>query len=146
MKHLHLFIALCLFGLSSTTFAAYPCPAESDSSGGWMPSECSQKQMVTVQSTCPDPADTRGGWVPPACTSKKISCPDCGVIEKINVVDESATGLGAAAGAVAGGLIGRKLGKDNKTLSTAIGAVAGALADIMQRRSCSSASVGMSSY
>jgi hypothetical protein len=125
MKHLYPLVLAFLFIASPNASAGYACPAAGDTSGGWVPQECAQKQEFISQYACPSAGDTRGGWLPPACSSKKVACPDCGVVEKISMTDESATGLGAAAGAIAGGLIGNKVSDKNKKLSTAIGAVAG---------------------
>jgi len=76
---------------------------------------------------CPAPSDTGGGWVPPVCVQAQPACPDCGVVEAVNVVEtDEASGLGAAAGAVAGGVLGHQVGKGKgKTLATIIGAVGG---------------------
>ncbi len=67
--------------------------------------------------------------MPPACYQNAASCPNCGVIEAINIVEEGeASGVGAVGGAVAGGVIGNKLGgKKNKKLGTILGAVGGAV-------------------
>lgn len=76
---------------------------------------------------CPSASDTRGGWTPPSC-AQPVKCPDCGVVESINLVKD-ASGLGAAAGAVAGGLLGNKVGKGKgRTLATIAGAVGGGVA------------------
>lgn len=77
---------------------------------------------------CPAASDSRGGWVPPSC-QMPVKCPECGEVEAINRVEE-ASGLGAAAGAVAGGLLGNQISKKGKsrTLATIAGAVGGGVA------------------
>lgn len=97
-------LALCLALASSVASAAYSCPAENSSAGGWTPPEC--------------------------VSAKKAVCADCGTVEAINVVEtEDASGLGAVAGAVAGGVLGNQVGKGKgKTLATVLGAVGGGVA------------------
>ena len=111
------------------------CPPADSTAGGWTPPQCTSASSTTPAATaspglrCP-PADAQGGgWVPPACYQSKASCPNCGKVEAINVVEEGeASGLGAVGGAVAGGVIGNKLGgKKNKKLGTVLGAVGGAV-------------------
>lgn len=58
-------------------------------------------------------------------------CNNCGVISSINVIDQRAegSGLGAAGGAIVGGLLGNQVGGGNgRKLATVAGAVGGALA------------------
>lgn len=82
---------------------------------------------VFAQYQCPDPANTAGGWLPPEC--QNASSGDEGIVESINKTESADTsGVGAVAGAVAGGAIGNVASKKNKTLSTVIGAVAGGVA------------------
>jgi outer membrane lipoprotein SlyB len=58
-------------------------------------------------------------------------CINCGVVESARVIQQQApaSGLGAAAGAVLGGVLGHQVGGGNgKTLATIAGAVGGGLA------------------
>lgn len=58
-------------------------------------------------------------------------CINCGVVESAHVIQQQApaSGLGAAAGAVLGGVLGHQVGGGNgKTLATIAGAVGGGLA------------------
>jgi outer membrane lipoprotein SlyB len=105
MINFHLIIAFFLLLVSTAAFAdGYKCPAENNTSGGWLPPECVQ--------------------------AKKAICVDCGTVEAVNVVEaEDESGLGVAAGAVAGGVLGNQIGKGKKrALATVIGAVGGGVA------------------
>ena len=58
-------------------------------------------------------------------------CPDCGVVESVRSLRQQApvSGLGAAAGAVLGGVLGHQVGGGNgRTLATIAGAVGGGFA------------------
>lgn len=131
MRYLRILIATWLMAFSSITLAAYPCPDPSSTGGGWTPQECSQpsssSQSAAVSGySCPAANDSRGGWTPNECSQKKAACADCGIIEKINVVENDGGAIGAAAGAVVGGLIGNQVSKGkNRKLGTVLGAAAG---------------------
>ena len=131
MRYLGLVLAFVAMSFSHSAFAT--CPPADSTAGGWTPPHCTAAATTSSATTpglrCP-PADAQGGgWVPPACYQNAASCPNCGVIEAINIVEEGeASGVGAVGGAVAGGVIGNKLGgKKNKKLGTILGAVGGAV-------------------
>lgn len=66
-----------------------------------------------------------------AVEKKPAACPDCGVIENIRVIETqgAATGVGAAGGAVVGGLLGNQIGSGRaNTAATVVGVGAGAFA------------------
>jgi outer membrane lipoprotein SlyB len=76
-----------------------------------------------------------GSAVPARPASKRrmsvTPCPDCGVIDAIQVVElkGKTTGLGAVAGGLAGGLLGNQIGSGNtRTVMTVGGAAGGAFA------------------
>jgi len=61
----------------------------------------------------------------------KVKCAECGVVESVRQVEQAGegTGLGAAGGAVVGGLLGHQVGGGHgKELMTVVGAVGGAVA------------------
>lgn len=63
--------------------------------------------------------------------STKTKCIECGVVESVRQVEQhgEGTGLGAAGGAVVGGLLGNQVGGGRgKELMTVVGAVGGAVA------------------
>lgn len=128
--YLNLACTLIAISLSQAAFAA--CPPADSTAGGWIPPSCISTSSPAASSPglrCPDPNAPGGGWVPPACYQDAATCPNCGTIEAINIVEEGqASGAGAVAGAVAGGVAGNKLGgKKNKKLGTLLGAVGGAV-------------------
>jgi outer membrane lipoprotein SlyB len=128
--YFNLACTLIAISLSQAAFAA--CPPADSTAGGWTPPSCISTSGPAASSPglrCPDPNAPGGGWVPPACYQDAASCPNCGTIEAINIVEEGqASGAGAVAGAVAGGVAGNKLGgKKNKKLGTLLGAVGGAV-------------------
>jgi len=68
---------------------------------------------------------------PPVSPPPPPPCPNCGVVESARAMQQQApaTGLGAAAGALLGGVLGHQVGGGNgKTLATIAGAVGGGLA------------------
>jgi outer membrane lipoprotein SlyB len=72
----------------------------------------------------PVPLDTQATAAPPACAT-------CGIVESVTAVTKKgeATGIGAVAGGLLGGVVGHQMGGGNgKKAMTAIGAVGGGLA------------------
>ncbi|MFN0161733.1 MAG: glycine zipper 2TM domain-containing protein [Burkholderiales bacterium] len=70
------------------------------------------------------------GTVPPAPVAGR-NCPNCGVIESINMVEVNGNGsyLGKIAGGIGGALLGSQIGSGRgKTAATIVGAVGGAVA------------------
>lgn len=64
-------------------------------------------------------------------STAKVKCADCGVVESVRQVDQAGegSGLGAAGGAVVGGLLGHQVGGGSgKQIMTVVGAVGGAVA------------------
>lgn len=64
-------------------------------------------------------------------STAKVKCADCGVVESVRQVEQAGegTGLGAAGGAVVGGLLGHQVGGGSgKQIMTVVGAVGGAVA------------------
>jgi outer membrane lipoprotein SlyB len=56
-------------------------------------------------------------------------CPECGTVTGIREVDNRKTGMGTAAGAVIGGVLGYAIGgHNNRGVGTAVGAAGGAIA------------------
>jgi len=84
------------------------------------------QQPAPVQRPQPEPEQ----YVAAAAPAPKV-CNNCGVIESINEVNTraSGSGVGAAGGAVVGGLLGNQVGGGHgKELATVLGAVGGAVA------------------
>ena len=76
----------------------------------------------------PEPAAAPAPVTPPA---PPPPCYSCGVVESVNAIQQQAptSGVGAAAGALLGGVLGHQVGGGNgKTLATIAGAVGGGLA------------------
>ena len=70
-------------------------------------------------------------WNPPGGTTSAALCTTCGVVESVNAVQQKgeATGLGAVAGGVLGGVAGHQVGGGHgKTAMTVLGAIGGGLA------------------
>ncbi len=69
--------------------------------------------------------------VPAAAPDARPACADCAVVQAVTAIERrgEATGLGAAGGAVAGGLIGRQMGGGSgQDAMTVVGAVGGGVA------------------
>jgi len=83
-----------------------------------------QPQEAPAPATAPEPAAPPPPPPPPPCMN-------CGVVEAVNPIQQQAptSGVGAAAGALLGGVLGHQVGGGNgKTLATIAGAVGGGLA------------------
>lgn len=102
---------------------------------GWIPASLAQPgdgapltQVETKQTTKAKAAPARKA----ALTAPvPVTCIDCGVIESARTVQiqGEGTGLGAAGGAVVGGLLGNQIGKGHgRELATVVGAVGGVMA------------------
>jgi outer membrane lipoprotein SlyB len=80
----------------------------------------------------PQPQDRTEKYSPPAKVAQaRPVCSNCGTVESLHAVQEPAkpSGLGIAAGAVVGGLLGNQVGGGNgKTLATVAGVVGGGFA------------------
>jgi outer membrane lipoprotein SlyB len=77
----------------------------------------------------PEPIPAAAPVPPP--TAAALVCAECGVIDRINVVEKKGSGgaVGVAGGAVVGGLLGHQVGSGRgNTAATVLGAVGGALA------------------
>jgi outer membrane lipoprotein SlyB len=114
---------------------------------GWMPAALSGKEPAPAavggtasesdtrsMTTAPRPAATnqRGpGTVPSVVTRAAAACGECGIVESIRAVETQGQGslLGAAGGAIVGGLLGSQLGHGRgRAVTTVAGAGAGAYA------------------
>ena len=102
--------------------AANQAPTESSTpSAGNVASYSQQDAQQQQQQQAPMPS---APMAPPPC-------PDCGVVESVRSLRQQApvSGLGAAAGAVLGGVLGHQVGGGNgRTLATIAGAVGGGFA------------------
>jgi outer membrane lipoprotein SlyB len=101
---------------------------------GWIPTsiggagdlEADKSAKKTVQSGTAKPKTQVAGNASPG-----TKCSMCGAIESVREVSEKGegSGLGAAGGAVVGGLLGHQVGGGNgKQIATVVGAVGGAVA------------------
>jgi outer membrane lipoprotein SlyB len=108
---------------------------------GWIPNSMGRSAQDTdfTVPERPESADSRTTAVnaatkkPIASTTqpKVVKCPDCGRVESVQQVSTKGegTGLGAAGGAVVGGLLGNQVGAgQGKDIATVIGAVGGVMA------------------
>jgi outer membrane lipoprotein SlyB len=87
------------------------------------PEHVAMNDPAPVPAPAPAPA---AASVPPAPV-----CYECGVIDRINIIEKkgSGSGLGAVGGAVVGGLLGNQIGAGRgNTAATVLGAVGGAVA------------------
>ncbi|OYO25794.1 glycine zipper 2TM domain-containing protein [Janthinobacterium sp. PC23-8] len=92
------------------------------------PPQSQQLAVQPVQRPQPQPEPEQYAAAP--APAPKV-CNNCGVIESINEVNTraSGSGVGAAGGAVVGGLLGNQVGGGHgKELATVLGAVGGAVA------------------
>lgn len=97
---------------------------------GWIPTSFGQARDGTALS-----ANGKGSASPAVRSNQrvasKVKCAECGVIESVRQVEQrgEGTGLGAAGGAVVGGLLGHQVGGGRgKDVMTVVGAVGGAVA------------------
>lgn len=87
-----------------------------------------RKPVVDANNDVPAPAPVAPQEAAPA---RRPPCPNCGVVESARIIQQQApaTGFGAAAGALLGGVLGHQVGGGNgKTLATIAGAVGGGFA------------------
>ncbi|MCC5872924.1 MAG: glycine zipper 2TM domain-containing protein [Gammaproteobacteria bacterium] len=77
-----------------------------------------------------DAAAQEGAAVDPVSSTPPAPCPQCGTITSIQELTRKgdATGLGAATGAVIGGVIGRSVANKRKDVVTVVGAIGGGVA------------------
>ncbi len=88
-------------------------------------------QVASNQVPPPPQADQPPPAPAPDLPPPPPPCPNCGVVESARLVQQQAptSGVGAAAGALLGGVLGHQVGGGNgKTLATIAGAVGGGLA------------------
>jgi outer membrane lipoprotein SlyB len=104
---------------------AYPAPAPAQAPAqayapAPAPAPVQQAAPVTqIKETQPTQLAAKSNW-----------CENCGNVESVRAIKQRAegSGLGAAGGAVLGGLLGNQIGGGNgKTLATAAGAIGGAV-------------------
>ena len=98
----------------------------------------------TAKLTAPvQPKSMQQAITPPIAQAKPI-CHQCGRIESIHTIQQAArpSGIGVAAGAVLGGLLGNQVGGGNgRTLATVAGAVGGGYAgNEVERRTSTTSS------
>lgn len=75
--------------------------------------------------------DPQPAYAEPAPVQQRHSCSNCGVVESVRVVTHRAegSGVGAAGGAVVGGLLGHQVGGGRgRDVATVLGAIGGAVA------------------
>lgn len=100
---------------------AYPAAAQAPAQA-YLPAAAPVQQAAPVQIK-----DTKPTQV---AASGRNWCENCGNVESVRAIKQRAegSGLGAAGGAVLGGLLGNQVGGGNgKTLATAAGAIGGAV-------------------
>ncbi len=93
---------------------------------GWIPASMSYPGDDTAPA---QREQAQAGTVPPAAAP--VNCANCGIIESTREVATrgEGTGLGAAGGAVVGGLLGSQVGGGHgQDIATVVGAVGGAVA------------------
>lgn len=100
---------------------------------GWIPTSmggADDKAALATQTTnTPEPVRAKARTAPARVARSK--CADCGVVESVREVDVKGqgSGLGAAGGAVVGGVLGHQVGGGRgNDVMTAVGAVGGAVA------------------
>jgi len=91
-----------------------------------------RKPSVVASNTMPAPApEVASAPQDPVAPPPPPPCPNCGVVESARAIQQQAptSGVGAAAGALLGGVLGHQVGGGNgKTLATIAGVVGGGLA------------------
>ncbi|MET3107005.1 uncharacterized protein YcfJ [Oxalobacteraceae bacterium GrIS 1.18] len=91
-----------------------------------------RKAPTVASNYAPKPAQEQNNVpVTPPPPPPPPPCPTCGVVESARVIEQQAptSGLGAATGAILGGVLGHQVGGGNgKTLATIAGAVGGGFA------------------
>jgi outer membrane lipoprotein SlyB len=101
---------------------------------GWIPTSIGSPSEVELAAKKTAPSSTAKAKTAPAQVASSApvaKCTSCGVIESVREVSEKGegSGLGAAGGAVAGGLLGHQVGGGSgKQIATVVGAVGGAVA------------------
>lgn len=102
---------------------------------GWIPTSFGQPregEKLSAQGKGHASPAARAATAQPARnTVAAVKCAECGVIESVRQVEQrgEGTGLGAAGGAVVGGLLGHQVGGGRgKDVMTVVGAVGGAVA------------------
>jgi outer membrane lipoprotein SlyB len=93
----------------------------------------SDKKIATAKTHLakPKPVTVAANEPPKESKPAQKSCPNCGVVESVKVVEleGEGSGLGAVAGGVVGGLVGNQIGKGRgNTVATVAGAAGGAYA------------------
>jgi outer membrane lipoprotein SlyB len=112
--------------------AAYPVAP-----GGAYPADAQAPAQAYLPAPAPAPVQQIAAPVtqikenkPTQVAAKSNWCENCGNVESVRTIKQRAegSGLGAAGGAVLGGLLGNQIGGGNgKTLATAAGAIGGAV-------------------
>jgi outer membrane lipoprotein SlyB len=97
--------------------------------GGWLPSARSDKTDAVAEKSTPTPDAAR--HTPTRLAAYSNVCATCGVVTAIHALElkGDASGLGAVAGGLTGGVIGNQMGRGNgNTAMTILGVAGGALA------------------
>lgn len=116
-------------------YAAYPgaplAPAEQAPQQAYAPAPAPVVPAAPVQQVAPVAATPVKETKPTqVAANERDWCSNCGNVESVRTVTQRAegSGLGAAGGAVIGGLLGNQVGGGNgRTLATAAGAIGGAV-------------------